>query len=47
VKRPFTGVFRDYVLWPGESRGFPLTFRVTVTAGGVTKVIRYTVTAHS
>ena len=43
VNRPFTGVFRDYVLWPGESRGIPLTFRVTVKAAGVTRVIRYVV----
>ena len=34
VNRPFTGVFRDFVLWPGSSRGIPLRFRVTVVAGG-------------
>jgi hypothetical protein len=47
VNRPFKGVFRDYVLWPAEARGFPLTLRVTVVAGGVRKVIRYTVTPRS
>jgi hypothetical protein len=47
VNRPFKGVFRDYVLWPAEARGFPLTFRVTVVAGGARKVIRYTVTPRS
>jgi hypothetical protein len=36
----FTGTFRDYVEWPSESRGFKLTFRVTVTSGG--KAVRTT-----
>jgi hypothetical protein len=47
VNRPFTGVFRDYVLWPGEARGIPQTFRLTVVAAGVRKVIRYSVTPQS
>ena len=36
----FTGTFRDYVEWPSESRGFRLTFRVTVASGG--KAVRTT-----
>ncbi len=44
ANRPFTGAFRDFVRWPAESRGIPLTFRVTVVAGGVRKVIAYRVT---
>ena len=47
VNRPFTGVFRDFVLWPGSSRGIPLRFRVTVVAGGAKKVIDYPVTPRS
>ena len=44
---PFTGVFRDFVIWPGSSRGIPLRFRVTVVAGGAKKVIDYAVTPRS
>ena len=47
VNRPFTGVFRDFVLWPGDSRGIPLRFRVIVVAAGTRKVIDYAVTSHS
>ena len=36
----FKGTFRDYVEWPSESRGFKLTFRVTVASGG--KAVRLT-----
>jgi hypothetical protein len=34
VNFPFKGTFHDFVEWPSESRGFKLTFRVTVTSGG-------------
>jgi len=45
VKRfPFTGTFRDFVIWPAESRGIPLTFRLTVRSGSTTKVVAYRVT---
>jgi hypothetical protein len=37
----FTGRFRDYVEWPAESRGFRLTFRVTVRSGGKTARVGY------
>ena len=40
----FRGTFRDYVIWPASSRGVPLTFRLVVRSGGLTKVIRYAVT---
>jgi diadenosine tetraphosphatase ApaH/serine/threonine PP2A family protein phosphatase len=44
VNWPFRGTFRDYVIWPGSSRGIPLTFRVTVVSGGARRVLRYRVT---
>jgi hypothetical protein len=47
VKWPFTGVFRDYILWPAESRGIPLTLRITVVAAHTKKVITYLVTPHA
>jgi hypothetical protein len=47
VKLTFRGVFRDFVRWPAESRGIPLTFRVTVLAGGKRKVIAYRVTPRA
>ncbi len=43
VDHPFTGVFRDFTLWPPESRGFSLVFRVVVTAAGVTRRLDYSV----
>ena len=47
MKWPFTGVFRDYILWPAESRGIPLTLRITVVAAHTKKVITYLVTPHA
>ena len=41
---PFRGVFRDAVKWPPESKGYPLTFRVTVSVGRVKRVLKYAVT---
>jgi hypothetical protein len=46
TRRPFRGVFRDFVIWPPSSRGIPVTFRVTVTVGKARTVLRYTVTAR-
>jgi len=43
----FTGVFRDYVIWPAESRDIPLTFRVTVVTAHAKKVLNYHVTPHA
>jgi hypothetical protein len=36
---PFTGVFRDFIRFPSDSRGFQLTVRFTVRAKGA-KVVR-------
>jgi hypothetical protein len=44
VNWPFKGVFRDYLIWPPEARGIPLTFRVTVRVGTVKRVLTYRVT---
>ena len=41
---PFRGTFRDFVVWPGESRGIPLTLRITVEVGGAKRVVSYHVT---
>ncbi len=41
---PFKGTFRDAVKWPPESKGYPLTFRVTVAVGKVRRVLNYVVT---
>jgi hypothetical protein len=43
---PFKGTFHDFVIWPADSRGIPLTFRLTVTSGPTKKVIGYHVTPH-
>jgi hypothetical protein len=45
VNWPFRGTFNDFLIWPPNSAvGLPLTFRLTVRAGGETKVITYRVT---
>jgi len=41
---PFRGTFRDAVKFPPESKGYPLTFRVTLKVGTAMKVIKYLVT---
>ena len=41
VDFPIKGSFRDYAIWPAASKGFKLTFRVTVTAKGVTRRVEY------
>ena len=43
VNRPFQGTFRDYIIWPPESRGFKSTLRITVKAGATKKVLTYAV----
>jgi hypothetical protein len=43
---PFRGTFRDFVIWPATSVGYPLTFRIIVTAGTSKRVIDYKVTVH-
>ena len=44
---PFKGTFHDFVIWPADSRGIPLTFRLTVRAGAAKKVIDYHVTPRA
>jgi hypothetical protein len=39
VKRPFVGTFRDYVQFTPDTKGFKVTFRVTVFAKGA-KIVR-------
>jgi hypothetical protein len=41
---PIKGVFRDYIIFPRESRGIPLVLRATVVARQGRKVVRYGVT---
>ena len=42
---PFTGVFRDFIRFPTESKGLRLTVRVTVKAKGAQKVLTYWIQA--
>jgi hypothetical protein len=42
---PIKGTFRDYIIWPSESRGIRLTLRVTIRAGGTKKIAKYWVIA--
>ncbi len=42
--RPFAGRFRDYVEFPGDSRGFRLTFRVIVKTAKGRVTLTYPVT---
>ncbi len=44
---PFDGSFHDYIIWPADSRGIPLTFRLTVRIGSAKKVVSYPVTPRS
>jgi hypothetical protein len=46
VDRPIDGEFSDYVIWPPDSRGIALTFRVTVKAMGMIERLPYRVTAQ-
>jgi len=41
---PVKGTFRDFIVWPADSRGIPLTFRVTVRVGAERKTESYVVT---
>ena len=43
---PFRGTFRDAVKWPPESKGYPLTFRVTLKVGAATRVLKYAVVSR-
>lgn len=38
------GTFKDFIIWPADSRGIPLTLRVTVKVGAAKTVSSYHVT---
>ena len=38
---PFFGRYRDFAQWPAASRGYRLTFRVTVRALGRSRTVNY------
>jgi hypothetical protein len=40
----FTGVFRDFIIWPPSSRGIPLQLRIKIKVATVVKVVNYAVT---
>jgi hypothetical protein len=44
---PFPGVYRDYMIFPPESRGVPLRIRVTVVAGTQRRRLVYLVTPRA
>ena len=44
---PINGVYRDYMIFPPESRGVPLKIRVTVVSGGARRMLTYLVTPRS
>lgn len=43
---PFKGTFRDYVIFPKDSVGYPLKFRVIVRAGGKKQIASTIVTVQ-
>ena len=47
TNRPIKGTFRDYIIWPADSRGIPLTLRIVVTSGGAKRVVSYHVTPRA
>jgi hypothetical protein len=42
----FTGTFKDFIVWPSKSVGYPLTLRITVVAGGATQTVDYKFTVQ-
>jgi len=38
---PFSGRYRDFAQWPAASRGYRLTFRVSVRALGSSRTVNY------
>ena len=44
---PIKGVFRDYIIWPRDSRDIPLTLRFVVRSGGKTTTLKYRVVPHA
>jgi hypothetical protein len=43
LRYPFSGRYRDFVVWPPAARGYRLKLRVTVTAQGGSKSLTYSV----
>jgi hypothetical protein len=41
---PFTGRFRDFIIWPSSSRGIPLKLRVVVKLGSAKRTLTFAVT---
>jgi hypothetical protein len=41
---PFTGRFRDFIIWPPSSRGIPLKLRVVVKLGSAKRTLTFAVT---
>lgn len=45
---PIVGRYRDYIIWPPDSRGVPLTLRITlVGAHNKRAVVKYSVVPHA
>jgi hypothetical protein len=44
---PIRGVFRDYIIWPSDSRDIPLTLRFLVRSGGKKTTLKYRVVPHA
>lgn len=47
VRWPIKGTFRDYIVWPRSSAGFPVRLRATVLGTGYRTTVSYTVTPHT
>jgi hypothetical protein len=47
TRRPFRGTFSDFVIWPGSSRGIPLTFRAIVATAYGRRTLTYRVTPRA
>jgi hypothetical protein len=47
TNRPIKGTFRDFIIWPADSRGIPLRLRVIVTVGKAKHVVTYAVTPRA
>ena len=43
----FTGVFRDFIIWPKSARGIPITWRLIVVVGKTKHIVNYKVTPHA
>ena len=41
---PIKGTFKDAIIWPPESGGYELTFKVTVQVGTKKRVLKYLLT---